>query len=825
MAQANQADLFGEGTYGQQARPNDPNDLPNPNNPGGISNNQLRALMAQQRRDVATSSTRQGNPTQGYGGSPEQVAAARAANAANVKTANAPNDILGDIKKIWASDPVTTAVLAAPYGVAAGGLAATGAAGVAAGAGPGITTPITAPASLGAVGTVASPFPAAAATAPAMYSPAAAGAAGAAAPAAAATGGSVARDIARYGLGAVGAIGTLANLPGSSGGVQPAPSTAPGGQQTSGLTGNYAPAGGYLQPTVRQPQQGSTTTPQQALSSLSPEARQTLSQANQFSSITNGNVPRATGPTVSANPATQRFAPVQPTGGSSGIQSVVNQANQFAAQNNAAVQSYNQQGAAAGNRAAPQIQAPSSARSEQAYNAAASFQPNTSGAAGIRAATADVSGAQRLEGYNPTNSQQGVNALYGYNPDATYLSANQLSNFQATNTAEGANAVRGFNPDMVQQDAESLRNFQADRSGIDRLNAYADEAQGPSAAQAMLRAQSDADKRTMLAIARSGRGGPGAAVNAQRQAITEGGLIAAETRGQGAVLAAQETEAYKQRQLQALAQAGSLISNAEAQRLTALSNAGALMSQADQQKLAALTAYGQLKATQDSQQLSARQSAGQLNLGADQARLGAISNAAQVQSAMDAQLLSAQQSAAQIRLQGSEINQRGQIAATQAELQGSALQLQAMGLQASIASDIRNQDIQVLRANLDANLQTMNLNDTQVRYFAGLGAQVSLASQSLQQQAGQFGVNAQQAQQALDLQYQQAIFSQLTSQQQLEYNYNALNANVLSGQASQAMQQQQITNQANQFNASLSANQQAQQRQFYGSLLTGSGLL
>src|SRR4029450_12371193 len=108
-------------------------------------------------------------------------------------------------------------------------------------------------------------------------------------------------------------------------------------------------------------------------------------------------------------------------------------------------------------------------------------------------------------------------------------------------------------------------------------------------------------KRALLAISRSGRGGPAAAVNAQRQAITEGGLVTAETRGQGAVLAAQETEAYKQRQLQALAQAGSLISASGAQRLQGLSQAGALMSAADAQKLSALQAYGQLKATQDSQ--------------------------------------------------------------------------------------------------------------------------------------------------------------------------------------------------------------------------------
>jgi hypothetical protein len=59
-------------------------------------------------------------------------------------------------------DPITMGILAAPYAVAGGGmLLGGGAAGVAAGAGPGITTPITAAPTLGAVGTMASPFAAA----------------------------------------------------------------------------------------------------------------------------------------------------------------------------------------------------------------------------------------------------------------------------------------------------------------------------------------------------------------------------------------------------------------------------------------------------------------------------------------------------------------------------------------------------------------------------------------------------------------------------------------------------------------------------------------
>jgi hypothetical protein len=240
------------------------------------------------------------------------------------------------------------------------------------------------------------------------------------------------------------------------------------------------------------------------------------------------------------------------------------------------------------------------------YNAAMGFRGNDSGAAGIRAATADVSGAGRLENYqtdttgisnlesfNSVNSARGVNSLNNYSASNTLRSAEQLNNFYANNTSLGADALADFRPQQVQDDAQALRQFQSDRSGIDRLNAFADDVQGPSQAQAFLRSQSDADKRSMLSIARSGRGGPAAQAQALRQAMSEGSAIAGETRGQGALLAAQEHDTYKARQLQALAQAGSLISAAEAQRLQGMAQAGALMSAADQQKLVATAVRAQ----------------------------------------------------------------------------------------------------------------------------------------------------------------------------------------------------------------------------------------
>lgn len=552
------------------------------------------------------------------------------------------------------------------------------------------------------------------------------------------------------------------------------------------------------------------------------------------------------------------YTPGMGTNGGSALsaeaQRVIQNANQMAQQSQQRADSFYQQAGAAGSRAAPQMAMPSSANQQAVYDRAMGFNAQ-SGADAIRAERADISGAGRLENmqmdmqgvnnlesFRPTNSQQGVDQLYAFNTRKTDAAAAQLNAFQAFNTKAGADELLHYNPIRANDDAEALRNFQYDRSGIDRLNTYADAEQGPSAAQAMLRSQADADKRTQLAIARSGRGVAGS-VQAQRQAISEGGLIEAETRGQGAALAAQETEAFQQRKLQALAQAGSLISAGEAQRLQGLQAAGTLMSQADQQKLTALQAYGQLQATRDSQILSAQQSAGQLSANADNMRLGAVSNAAQLQGQMDGQILSATgqaaglrtqqdsirsnnlQSAGQIRLQGSEINQRGAIAASSADLQAQALNLQSLSLAGQVSSDIRNQDISVLRSNLDASLQTLGLNDQQVRFFSQLGSDREVASQNLQQQAGQFGVNVGLAQEALDLQWEQFGLSVLDNSQRERYNTASLQLQRDSLNAGIA--QNGVTNAYNQntYDDSLSRQNRQDTLNLLGSVFQGAGLL
>lgn len=433
---------------------------------------------------------------------------------------------------------------------------------------------------------------------------------------------------------------------------------------------------------------------------------------------------------------------------------------------------YAAQGTAAGARAAPQIQETGSGAGAQqaALQGAQNFRPNDSGAAGIRAATADTSGAAALQNFR--TDPNGIAALDKFSPQNANAGIQQLQNFQSTNTQQGVNALNQYqNPNAA---VGQLQGFQGDQRGVNALNAYAAQPEGPSAAQALLQAQSDKDVRTAIALARSARGGPAAVAAAQRQAQSEGAAIEAETRGQAAALRAQETDTFKQRQLTAINAAAQAGLSASGQNLMALQASGQLISDQNAQQLQAKQAAGQLLSQADAQKLSAYQAATQALSTQDQQILQATTAATQARAQADATRQTALANAANVKLQGSAINQQGQIAATNAELTASGQKLQALSLQGQISDQIRTADIDVLKSNLSAQLQQLNLNDTQVRAFAQMQEDARQADQNAQLQAAQLGLNAAQVQSAVDLGWQQFAQSQLTQAQQFQIQQQGL---------------------------------------------------
>ncbi len=202
----------------------------------------------------------------------------------------------------------------------------------------------------------------------------------------------------------------------------------------------------------------------------------------------------------------------------------------------------------AGNRDAPQLTVQGGARSAQkdALGAATAFTPNDAGAAGIRTAATTGAGAIQQAG---------------------------------------------------QQGAQTLGNFRASQQGVKALQQFAKGPSGPSAAEAMLRLQAARDKAAALARARSARGGAGAVAEAMKVAQAEGSAMSADTRGQMAVVRANETAQRRQEQLGALTAAGQLGGQVDATNLNALQSAGALNLQG-QTAAGNLAVQGQTAATQ-----------------------------------------------------------------------------------------------------------------------------------------------------------------------------------------------------------------------------------
>ncbi len=175
------------------------------------------------------------------------------------------------------------------------------------------------------------------------------------------------------------------------------------------------------------------------------------------------------------------------------------------------------------------VQGPSGGGWGQSGTAAAGYNAGAAARGQQIAGQAGATGgAINAEGY-AAGQRNAPNTQYG----------NQYRNLgdQARGTADAYNS-------------QAASSTQQDRQ-LAALNNFASAGEGPSAAQAQLQAGSDAAQRSAMSMARSGRGA-GDSASALRDASFNNATTQGTVAGQSAQLRAQETEAYKQRQLAAL---------------------------------------------------------------------------------------------------------------------------------------------------------------------------------------------------------------------------------------------------------------------------------
>ncbi len=176
--------------------------------------------------------------------------------------------------------------------------------------------------------------------------------------------------------------------------------------------------------------------------------------------------------------------------------------------------------------------------------------------------------------------------------------------------------------------------------------------------------------------------------------------------------------------------------------------------------------------------------------------LQATSTAAQLIGQNEAQRLQAAQASGQLGVQAAtaagQLNVGAQQAVTQAQLEASGQELQAVGLQQQGANAMRTGDIEVAKANLGAELQTMGMNDEQVRFFSGLAEQARQAGIQANLQAQQLGITGETAAATVALQAGQQAWQMMTTEQQMQLTRMGIERGVITAnQQNQQAQSQQ----------------------------------
>lgn len=282
---------------------------------------------------------------------------------------------------------------------------------------------------------------------------------------------------------------------------------------------------------------------------------------------------------------------------------------------------------------------------------------------------------------------------------------------------------------------------------------------------------------------------------------TKLGQMVANVDAAGAAAAqgiAQGSQALQQTGAQAQAQGQQVNTQAQQQAAAAAGRAAPQMTETAQSQAAQQQAIGDLNnfapATQGVQDLrnfaagptgpSASEAMLRLQAAKDKARAlslarsarggaGAVAEAMKVAQAESAGISS--DTRGQMALaQAQESAQRRQeslgalTSAGQLEMQGQGQQLDARKAVVDATSRVRDQDISVLRENLGAQVQTLGLNDNQVRFFTGLGEAARQQGLQAMMDAQAKGIDANVAASQVQAQFAQLAWSMLAADQQVE---------------------------------------------------------
>lgn len=179
----------------------------------------------------------------------------------------------------------------------------------------------------------------------------------------------------------------------------------------------------------------------------------------------------------------------------------------------------------------------------------------------------------QLPGYDQFQQGQAGVAQQGQglSQNAQAVGAQGAGLMQAGNQAGSRAApITSYNPQVAALQNQSMQGGQSQYALADQLRTMAGQPQGPSAAQAQLNMGTDQALNSQLALARSGSGF-GESSGAMQAAQGNAAGIQSNAANQAGMLRANEDQAFKARQLQALGMSGEQLGQARGADL-ALSN-------------------------------------------------------------------------------------------------------------------------------------------------------------------------------------------------------------------------------------------------------------
>jgi hypothetical protein len=325
---------------------------------------------------------------------------------------------------------------------------------------------------------------------------------------------------------------------------------------------------------------------------------------------------------------------------------------------------------------------------------------------GMNASGAQRGAAASVAAYQPTAQQGAQGRVAGFSSGMGNV-VNEIGNFDATAAQRGAaGALSGYmgGPRAQTGVANSAANFNpmAAEGLLGELASFRERPEGPSKAELLLKQAQDDGLSDTLALARSGRGGAGAAARAMNVAVAENAATQQGNARDMSLLRAEEEQQFRNQLLSSLGISGNISGNADSARLGALGIQGDMATSLDSNNVNLLGTNAQLASSMDQSGLDRLRASSDATARLDDATLRQLGLDANLAQGIDSANLDRERIGADLAkgIDDSELRKAGLTSELARSMDDSTLR--ALGISADTVNAIRQADVAERGQTLDA---------------------------------------------------------------------------------------------------------------------------